>query len=43
MQIVLLKDKKIAVKKIKTKLDTKIKWSKMLNDIIEKEINFKKH
>jgi hypothetical protein len=36
------KDRKIAIKRMRTKLDTKIKWNKIPRDGIEKK-NFKKH
>jgi len=35
--------KKITIKKIRIKLNTKIKWNQMLRDEIEKWINFKMH
>ena len=34
--------KKIAIKRMRTKLDTKIKWKQMLNDEIKKQNQFKK-
>jgi hypothetical protein len=37
------KPNKIAIKRMRTKLDTKIKWNKMLMDKIEKKYQLKKH
>jgi hypothetical protein len=34
---------KIAIKRVRTKLDKKIKWNKMLMDEIEKKYQLKKH